>query len=86
MDYEIRLQKPRLNIPLSLGSIGAWFPGMVRIAWTLHFSLLILRGHSGPDASTRNRGLLETLVWVFTAMARKLFAEVGALKGKPDWF
>ena len=31
-------------------------------------------------------GLLETLFWVFMAMARKLFAEVGALKGKPDWF
>ena len=31
-------------------------------------------------------GLLETLFWVFTAMARRLFAEVGALKGKPDWF
>lgn len=86
MGYEIRLQKPRLDIPLSLGSIRAWFPGMVRIAWTLHFSLFILRGHSDFGASTRNRGLLETLFWVFTAMARKLFAEVGALKGKPDWF
>ena len=61
-DYEIRLQKPSLDIPLSLGSIGAWFSGMVGVAWTLYFSLLILRGHSDPDASTINKGLLETLV------------------------
>ena len=86
VDYEIRLQKPRLDIPLFLGPIGAWFSGMVGIAWMLYFSLLILRGHSDPDTSTKNKGLLETLVWVFIAMAWKLFAEVGALKGKPDWF
>lgn len=61
MDYEIRLQKPRLDIPLSLGSIGAWFSGMVGIAWMMYFSLLILRAHSDPDTSIKNKGLLETL-------------------------